>query len=84
MFLGSLPAVHLFQLADARPFDRCGGWGVVKRQRGGATASRPQLLCGDCPHGPRRLLLRFVCLLFRSAGGHGLEREQLGSRIRAT
>lgn len=71
--MGSLPPIHLFQLADAGPFDRCGGWRVVKRQGGGAAAACPQLLSGDCPHGPRRLLLGLVCLLFRSTGGHGLE-----------
>lgn len=85
MFLGSLPAVHLFKLADAGPFDRCRGRGVVKRQDGGATASCQRLLGGDCPHSPGLLLLRLVCLLLLSgARGHGLEREQVGSRIRAT
>lgn len=84
MFFGSLPAVHLLELADACPFNRGGRWGVVKRKSGGATATCPQLLGGDCPHSPRRLLLRLVCLLFRSTGGHSLEGEHLGNRIRET
>lgn len=81
MFFSSLPAIHLFKLADAGAFDRCGGRGAVERQGGGAAASCPQPLSGDCPHSPRRLLLRLVCFLFRSTRGHRLEREQLGSRI---
>lgn len=84
MFLGSLPAVHLFELADAGPFDRCGGWWVVQREGGGAAASCPWLLDGDCPHSAGRLLLRLVCLLFRTTGGHSLVKEQMGNVIRAT
>lgn len=76
MFFTSLPAIHLFKLADAGPFDRCGGRRVVERQGGGVAASSPQLLSGDCPHSPRRLLLRLVFVLFRSSRGHGLESEQ--------
>lgn len=76
LFGGSLPAVHLFQFADAGALDGCGGWGVVEGQRGGAAASGPRLLGGNRPHGPGLLLLlRLVCLLFRCSRGHGLETE---------
>lgn len=73
---GSLPAVHLLQLADAGPFDRGGGGWVVKRKSRGATATCPQLLSRDGPHGPRGLLLWLVFLLFRSTRGHSLEQTQ--------
>lgn len=71
----SLPAVHLFELADARPFDRCGGRGAADGKGGGAGPSGPQLLRGDPPQSLRRLLLLlwFVRLFFGRARRHGLE-----------
>lgn len=78
MCIGLLPAIHLLKLADACPFDGAGGWGAVQRKSWGGTATCPQLLCGDGPHSPRRLL-RFVCLLLRRTRGHGLEEKYLGT-----
>lgn len=85
-FPSSLPAVHLFKLADAGAFDGRGGRGVVKRQGVAAASSFPQFLSGNSPHRPRWLLrglLWLVCVLFGATRRHGLKRDQLGNMISA-